>query len=247
MRFDVIICDLDGCLADENGGPLDLERLLRLAEYNRRAQRNTGEPPLTICTGRPEPFAEAMCRVLANESLPCVAENGAWLFYPAGNRYELDPAITADHLEYVHAASKLLDEKYRSAGVQQQPGKKAAVSLYHSRPEYLQQIAPEIRETFERRGWPFRVSMTWNYINCDLEFVSKASGLRRFFAATGIDPRRAAAIGDTMSDLAMAEAAAWFACPANASHEIKQHADYISPHVEVGGVLDIVERLRESG
>lgn len=245
--MDVIICDVDGCLADENGGPFDLPRLGQLAEYNVRAQREGAGPPLTVCTGRPEPFAEAMCRVLANDTLPCIAENGTWLFYPRDNRYELDPAITSEHLEFVHAAAKMLHEKYGAHGVQQQPGKRAAVSLYHPRPEYLQQIAPEIRELFAARNWPFRVSMTWNYINCDLEFVSKASGLRRFFAATGIDPHRAAAIGDTMSDLAMAEAVAWFACPANASDEIKRHADYVSPHAEVAGVIDIVERLRRLG
>ena len=246
MHYDVIICDVDGCLADENGGPFDMPRLLQLAEYNVRAQREAAGPPLTVCTGRPEPFAEALCRLLANDTLPAIAENGAWLFFPRDNRYELDPAITPDDLEYVHAAAKLLDGKYRSTGVQQQPGKKAAVSLYHPRPEFLQQIAPEIREMFTARGWPFRVSMTWNYINCDLAHVSKASGLRRFFAATGIDPSRTAAIGDTMSDLAMAEVAAWFACPANASDEIKQHADYVSPHAEVAGVIDIVERLSRS-
>jgi hydroxymethylpyrimidine pyrophosphatase-like HAD family hydrolase len=243
MEFDVIICDVDGCLADENGGPFDLPRLMKLADYNLRAQSEGIGPPLTVCTGRPEPFAEAMCRLLSNTTLPCIAENGTWLFYPANNRYELDPAITPEHLEFVHAASKLLDEKYRPKGVQQQPGKKAAVTLYHSEPDFLQRIMPDVRDVLQEHNWPFRVSMTWNYINCDLEFVSKASGLKRFFSATGIDPIRAAAIGDTMSDLAMAEAVAWFACPANAGDEIKQHADYVSPHAEVEGVIDIVEKL----
>ena len=85
MRFDAIISDLAGCLAAENGGPFDLARLVRLAHHNRLAETRRDRPPITVCTGRPQPFAEAMCRVLHNNQLPCVAENGVWLYHPATN------------------------------------------------------------------------------------------------------------------------------------------------------------------
>ncbi len=88
-----------------------------------------------------------------------------------------------------------------------------------------------------------RVSMTWLYINCDLQHVNKGTAIERLLAETGIDPERTAGIGDTMGDHFIAERVSWFGCPANAVEEIKKSATYVSPHQEVEGVLDILERL----
>jgi hydroxymethylpyrimidine pyrophosphatase-like HAD family hydrolase len=82
------------------------------------------------------------------------------------------------------------------------------------------------------------------WVNCDLAHVSKATGLARFKARTGLVAERLAGIGDTTGDMAIREHVAFFACPANAQPELKRHADYVSPFAEVAGVLDILERLR---
>lgn len=244
MRFDAIISDLDGCLAAEDGGPFDLERLGLIARHNRLAEERRDRPALTVCTGRPQPFAEAMCRVLGNNRLPCVAENGVWLYHPATNRYEQDPAITAEHTVAVSSAARLLRERYAPEGFTQQPAKTASVTLFHPERERLVEIEPEVRALLEEHAWPFRVSMTWDYINCDLKHISKATGLARWFSATGIAPQRCLGIGDTPSDLPIAEACGWFGCPANAADAIKRHADYVSPYEQTEGVLDI---LRTAG
>jgi hydroxymethylpyrimidine pyrophosphatase-like HAD family hydrolase len=47
-----------------------------------------------------------------------------------------------------------------------------------------------------------------------------------------------------MGDMAIREAVSFFACPANADPKLKTYADYVSPHEDVDGVLDILERLR---
>ncbi|MCR9118028.1 MAG: HAD hydrolase family protein, partial [bacterium] len=98
----------------------------------------------------------------------------------------------------------------------------------------------ELETEVAAKGWPFRVSMTWFYINCDLTFVSKASGISRLLEATGLSKDRVIGIGDTLSDKAIADNVKWFACPANAWDDLKTHADYISPHEEIDGVLDIL-------
>ncbi len=242
-RHDMVICDVDGCLAPESAAPMHVAGLAGIAEHNQRAIEQRDRPVLTLCTGRPQPFVEALCRLLHTSVVPCVAENGVWLYQPGSNEYLMDPSITAEHLEAVHDASRLLAEKYRRHGVSQQPGKVASVTLYHPDPEYLRSIAPEVEEELTRRDWPFRVSMTWFYINCDLKHISKATGIARLMERTGIDAHRTAGIGDTTSDVPIAEAVDLFACPANASDEIKKYAAYISPHEEVEGVLDILQHL----
>ncbi len=243
LRFDLIISDNDGCLVAEDTSPMDLGSLGRLAAHNRHAQEHRDRPVLTLCTGRPQPFAEAMCRLLANRTAPCIAENGVWMYSPSDNRYEMDPAITPEHLASVREAAAWIQAEFGLQGVSQQPGKAASISLYHVDTDYLKSIGPRVREEFAHRKWPLRVSMTWFYINCDLAHVSKGTGLDRLIARTGVDRARLLGIGDTSGDLPIRERVAFFACPANAQDEIKAVADYVSPHAEARGVVDIVERF----
>lgn len=237
-----MISDLDGCLANERGAPFDLPRLALLAEHNRLAEERQDRPVITVCTGRPQPFAEAMCRVLANTTVPCVAENGVWLYHPIENRYEQDPAITAEHLAAVADTQSLLAERYAPIGMLQQPAKTASVTLFHPDRRVLLDVIDEVRGLLADRGWPMRVSMTTDYINVDLEIVSKASGLRRFFAATGFEPGRCAGLGDTTSDLPIADACGWFGCPANAADELKRVATEVSEFDEAEGSVDLLKR-----
>lgn len=242
-RFDAVICDIDGCLAPESSGPFNVEALAKISEHNRLAQERADRPVLTVCSGRPEPFAEAMCRLLNNRTVPGIAENGAWLFHPAINGWDLDPAITPEHLRAVGDAAEWVRRELGPRGVTMQPGKIASVSLYHPDTAFLRTLESPVREEFRRRGWPLRVSMTWLYINCDLTHVSKGTALDRFVASTGLRRERLAGIGDTPGDRAIREHVAWFACPANADSEIKKLADYVSVLDEALGVCDILSQL----
>jgi hydroxymethylpyrimidine pyrophosphatase-like HAD family hydrolase len=244
-RFDAVICDIDGCLSPESSDPMSAVRLAEIAEYNRLAQGVGDRPVVTVCSGRPQPFAEAMCRLLGNYTIPCVAENGVWVYDPATNAYLRDPAITADHLAAVHEASVWVERELGPKGVVIQPGKEASISLYHGDTAYLKgTVEPLVRDEFRRRAWPFRVSATWFYINCDLEHITKATGLDRLVARAGLRKDRLAGVGDTAGDRAIADHVAFFACPANADPAIKEHADFTSALSEVEGVLDILGRLR---
>lgn len=242
-KFDLVICDIDGCLSPESHTSINDSALSRIAEHNRKAVALSDRPIVTLCSGRPISFVEAMCRFIHNTKIPCIGENGVWLYDPAVNVFEMDPAITNEHLEAVHDASKLLREMYQASEVVEQPGKSAAVTLYHPDTEYLRSIMPEIKAELANRGWPFRVSMTWFYINCDLQHVNKATGIARLFAKTGIEPSRTAAIGDTLADKFMADSVGFFACPANADPEIQGAANYVAPYEEIEGVLDILRKL----
>ncbi len=243
-RYDAVICDIDGCLAPEKTDPMDAPRLVQVAEYNRLAYELGDRPVVTVCTGRPQPFAEAICRLIGNHTLPAICEMGVWLWWPDGNRYDRDPAITPKDLHAVHEVVEWIETEYGPKGVVQQPGKTCSTSLYHDDTEYLKSLMPRLREEIERRGWPFRVSDTWLWINIDLVHVSKATGIERMMSETSLTRDRLAGIGDTIGDKAIRDHVAFFACPANATDEIKEHADYISPHAEAEGVLDILEKLR---
>lgn len=242
-RFDAIICDIDGCLSPETSDPLDLDALAKIAAYNRSAQERGDMPVLTLCTGRPQPFAEAMTRLTQNRTLPLIAENGVWMYVPGENVYEMDPAITREQKRAVRDAAEWLEEEFGPRGVSQQPGKSASVSLYHPDTEYLKSIQPRITEEFARRSWPMRVSMTWFYINCDLAHVNKGTGIARLVRRMGLDPKRLAGIGDTLSDVPIRENVAWFACPSNAAEAMRACADYVASGHEAAGVVEILKEI----
>jgi hypothetical protein len=243
-RFDAVICDIDGCLAPESSGPMDACGLAEVAAWNRVAQETGDRPVVTLCSGRPQPFAEAMCRLIGNRTLPIVAENGVWLYRPDTNEYERDPAILPEHLRMVAEARAWVEKDLGPRGVVTQPGKEASISLYHPDTAFLRSLEAPVRAAVSERGWALRVSMTWLYINCDLEHVSKGTGLDRLTRLAGLRKERLAGIGDTMSDLPIRERVARFGCPANADERLKGRADRVSALSEVAGVMDLLRPLR---
>ena len=239
----LILCDIDGCLSPESSDPMDIAALTKVAHHNTHAAARLDRPLLTLCSGRPQPFVEGMCKLLNNMHAPAIAENGVWLYDPSNNDYIRDPAITRDHRDIVRTAARWVDDRFGHQGLTQQPGKTDSISLYHPDTDLLHNtIEPAVREKFQDEGWPFRVSHTWFYINCDLDFVSKATGIDRLLTKLSLTKHDCLGIGDTTSDLAIRQRVGTFACPANAQDELKAHADYVSSGAQVGGVLDILER-----
>ncbi len=250
MPIDLVCCDIDGCLTPERPVAIDRASLDRIAARNQRIADGAPGAFVTLCSGRPQPFAELLCRWLANVSVPCIAENGVWLYHPGTNTYEMDPAISAGDLRAVRELEDWLRGTYAvrsDKGAAIQPGKSASISLYTHDHEWLVQVRDEVAAEVERRGLPLRISMTWYYLNCDLRHVSKATGVRRLAQRAERTRERMAGIGDTLGDLGIAEQVAWFACPGNADARLLAHAHYISPHHEAAGVADILDRLDRGG
>jgi hydroxymethylpyrimidine pyrophosphatase-like HAD family hydrolase len=243
-KFDAVITDIDGCLGPETTAPMETAKLGVLEAWNREAITRADRPVLTMCSGRPQPYAEAMCRVIGNDALACVCENGVWVYDPRENRYLRDPNIKREHIDAVAGAMRWVDMELTPRGVVYQPGKTASMSLWHPDTAFLMGLKPTIKEKFAKEGWPLRVSNTVAWINCDLEFVSKKTGIARLAALYGFTKARLAGIGDTMGDMAIRESVAWFACPSNADPGLKKVADYVSPRPEVEGVLDVLEHVR---
>jgi len=117
------------------------------------------------------------------------------------------------------------------------------MSLFHPDTEHLRSMIPGLEEAFDDRLWPLRVSMTMRWINCDLVHVSKASGVDRWMAATGLSRDRVVGIGDTMSDAPIAERVGFFGCPANAVEGLRGRAHLVARASEVRGVLEILEAI----
>lgn len=242
-RFDAVFCDVDGCLMPEDAHPADLPALTRVADYNRAALDQADRPVLIPCTGRPQPYAEAVCRALGCPLAAC--ENGVWVYDFLAHRWHMDPGITPDHLAAVRALERWVEAELGPCGCFLQLGKHASATVFHDDVEWLErETVPRIKALIAERGWPMRVSMTWTCINVDLTHVSKATAIDRIIAAHQLRHDRLAGIGDTTSDLFIRQRVAWFGCPANAADALKPHADMVASLPLALGVLELLDALR---
>ncbi len=235
----LVICDIDGCLGPEAQGTVhDAAALARLRRYNEEAQAGAPWPALTLCSGRPLPYVEALARVLGVRH-PAVAENGVWLWTPTEPPAR-DPAIEPAILEGLAAFSQWVRSEIEPRNVQRQPGKECSLSLRPQDPATLDALVEELTAYCEHERLPVRISRTVEWINCDLRMVDKGTGVSRLRAHCGLEREQLAAIGDTPHDLAMRREVARFGAPANAHPDVKALADRVSAHQEVLGVFDLL-------
>jgi hydroxymethylpyrimidine pyrophosphatase-like HAD family hydrolase len=239
-RFDAILCDIDGCLGPESTAPMDADAFALLAAHNRRAQEQHDAPVITLCTGRPQPFAEAICRLIGNTTLPVIAEMGVWLYDPRTNAYLFDPTITERDVDAVAECARWVRRTLSPEGVVLQPGKTATLSLWHPDTDRLMAQKPGIQQALIEHGWPLRLSASVAWINLELLHVSKGTGIQRLMQHAGLTKSRLAGVGDTLGDLAIRENVAFFACPNNADPRLKKVADYVASRDEVHGVVEIL-------
>lgn len=242
-RFDAVFCDVDGCLMPEDAHHADLPALARVADSNRAALERADRPVLIPCTGRPQPYAEAVCRALGCPLAAC--ENGVWIYDFLAHRWHMDPGITPDHLAAVGAFERWVEAELGPRGCFLQLGKHASATVFHDDVAWLaREVAPQIEALIAEHAWPLRVSMTWTCINVDLGHVSKATAIDRIIASHDLQRDRLAGIGDTASDLFIRERVAWFGCPSNAADALKAHADLVASRPLAEGVLELLDALR---
>lgn len=239
MRFDLIVADVDGCLTSEGSVPFHEETLHALAA----AVRGGGLPPLTLCTGRPQPYVEVLMK-LFDIRLPAICENGAVIYTLPDNRAVYGPGVRAERIHQLRALRSFIEDDLlpRHPGTVLQFGKEAQISVFSDDPARLPPLVAPIEEFIAGNGGlpEVHISPSHYYLNISLIGVSKGVALQHLFQELRIDSARVLGIGDTIGDLPIREAVGTFACPANAHGEIREVADYVAKQEEGAGVLEIL-------
>lgn len=244
MKYRLIVSDVDGCLAPEESAAWDFAAFARLAE---RVRALGDDVSFTLCTGRPQPYVEALMKLL-DVRIPAICESGAVLYSLRDNRSVYGPGVTEAKLDELyeirHFITSDLLKRYPSAV--HQFGKEAQISLFSADPARIPALADEIREFASRYpDNPVEVSASHYYLNVSLTGVTKGSAVRRLMEEVGVTKADVASIGDTVGDLPLREESAYFASPANATEETRAHADYVSPYTDVHGLQDILDQLED--
>ncbi len=245
MPAKLIISDVDGCLSPEESIPWDLEHFQAFARRAREAAAGEGSlPPITLCTGRPQPYCEVLMKLLDIRH-PVICENGAVIYTLHDNHARYAPGVTEENVAGLRAVVSFLERDVlpREPEAVLQYGKMAQLSVFSKDPAVLPTIAPKIEAFVEKRGGPrLVINVSHYYLNVSLEGVDKGSALRAILEELGLERNNVVGIGDTEGDMPLHDAVGFFACPSNAHGVILDAADYVSPYPVLEGVLDILDR-----
>jgi hydroxymethylpyrimidine pyrophosphatase-like HAD family hydrolase len=235
----VFACDIDGCLAAVDHAAFDLLPLHAIAELNRASAHDPTVPALTLVTGRPHAFADAVMQLL-DVRLPASFENGAGLATRIPYRAWLAPAVDAGGAALAAVTAALA----RRDDVFVQLGKVASLSVFPNDPARpVEDLSADLAALLAREGLPLEVDPSTGCVNLLLPGVDKASGLRDLCAEAGVDPAEVAGIGDAIGDLAWLRACGVAFAPSNAVPEVRAAATVASALPDVAATLAAYETL----
>lgn len=238
QALDLVVFDIDGVLTDGEAQPWDLQLMAVLAGLNRAARRDSGRPAVTLCSGRPAPYVDAMLQAIDGH-LPGIFESGAGLYDPAGYRFLPHPSLgSGSHMR--QAKQRLTAALVRSGLAAIQPGKEYSLSLFPTEAAPLDALEPLARQALGPLAERIDLVYSASCLNVMPAGIDKAGGLHFLAQVTGIPLAAMLAVGDSPVDGPMLTVAGHSAAPVNASPSIQRLVQYVAPSPAGRGVLEIL-------
>ncbi|MFW6347404.1 MAG: HAD-IIB family hydrolase [Cyclonatronaceae bacterium] len=218
----LFVLDLDGCVSMPFEIP-EWDALRQLRELNDASRQDRRIPPITICSGRPQPYVEAVGQWLGVYQ-PLIFESGGGMFDPRDVSLHWPPELD-DHAEaQIAEIRKWVDEEVLSAyeGTVSEFTKRTDVGIIHREEAVINEIYQKVNAKVKADFPAFEAHFTEISINIIMKAANKGSGLRWLARKTGISTGEIAYIGDSGGDIpALKEAGMAFA-PANARLALKR-------------------------
>ena len=97
--YKLFVVDLDGCISHPFQSP-DWKAITEIKRLNNESRENPNIPKLTICSGRPFPYVEAVAQWL-DIDLPVLFESGAGMYDVKDTSLRWHPSFTEERLREV--------------------------------------------------------------------------------------------------------------------------------------------------
>ena len=219
--IELFVTDIDGCLTYPFKAP-NLKTLLKIRELNDLSRTDDYIPPLTLCTGRPQPYAEAVAQWL-DIKLPIIFESSG-LYELENNRIVLPAKFSDDIEKQVVALQGWIQEEIlpQFPGMELEFAKRMDAGVIHNDSKVIDQ-AFEIIQNYVLLNYPeFEVHKTPVSINTMFSENNKKVGLLQLSKYTGVSLDDIAYIGDTSGDIPALEIVGYPFAPKNADKKVKE-------------------------
>jgi len=242
LKLRVVVVDIDGCLTPGEAQPWDFDVLRFIAGLNQRARAGDAPFAITLCTGRQQPYVEAMMQAI-DGYLPAIYENGGGLYFPKPYRFQEHPAITRETRQQLADMRRVLQRELVERNLAQfQPGKELSLTLFPTQGNFsLSKIAERARDVLHDQLNGFELYASVSSVEILPPGIDKGAGVEWLAREIELPLSQFGGIGDAPADLTFLKRVACSAAPANATDDVKANVQYTSPYENGRGVRDILE------
>lgn len=236
----LIVLDADGVISKGEAQPFDLALFARLRTLNQRARQGEAVPAVTLNTGRPSPYVEAVMQAIDGWQ-PALYESGAGLYYPDTYQFETSPILTQKRQLLLQDLLQQIDNAVVKTGkAYWQPGKSICHTLFAHPPLTIADLIGKIEELAAKYSGQFIVAQAKLALNIHPADIDKGTGLQWLSQVTGISVTEMGGVGDTAGDVDFLRLVGHSAAPANATDEVKRVVQYVSSEIDAEGLHDIL-------
>jgi hydroxymethylpyrimidine pyrophosphatase-like HAD family hydrolase len=232
----LFVTDIDGCLATPYQ-PYDLEGFSTfrgLVDDASPPTENHRAPAVSVCSGRPYPYVEAITQALG-VTVPVLFEGGGGRFDPAAAQTTWNPALTDEiEAEIEEVRHWFVTECVPGTKMSIDHAKRTQAGIVSPDPDEIADVRPRTEQFVAENVPDLRVFSTEVSVDVVPPGITKRTGLEWLTDHLGLDMSEIAYIGDTDSDLGALSAVGTSFAPANADEEVLRTVD----HVTEGRVLD---------
>jgi HAD superfamily hydrolase (TIGR01484 family) len=233
----LFISDIDGCLAR----PFEAYQLEHWRELAGVVAQGTTEenhwPQVTVCSGRPLPYVEAVSQAL-DLQVSALFEAGGGRFYLPDGTVTWNPNFTDEMAAAMKEIRKWLVEKCISGTkLDLDYSKRTQAGVIGPDTPAIERLYPQVQDYVERQYTDLRVFSTSISIDVVPDTITKRQALDWLSEETDISLKEMAFIGDTGGDLDALEAVGHSFAPQNAEPAVKKRVAHVTDGSDITGVL----------
>ena len=241
VRFFVL--DLDGSLAYPFESP-DWQSVTLIRQFQLQSARDECIPALSLCTGRPLPYAEAVAQWLGIRNT-IIFESGGGFYHPVTNELTWSPHFTRE----IEQESREIRFWFARDVISRFPGmmleftKRTDVGMVHTNVDEITRVYEIARKKIDAEHPRFEVHKTGVSVNIIVKACNKASGLQFFAKRENIRAEEIAYIGDSTGDLMALDWVGVAFAPSNAINAVKERRARVMNGEATQGVLEAYQML----
>lgn len=216
----LFVTDLDGCISHPFKTP-DWKNIDEIRSLNIASRESEIIPTLTICTGRPYPYAEAIAQWL-DIRIPFVFES-AGLYHWNGNRVETALNNIQEDLEPIFVMKDWIRSNilpnYPTANIEF--SKMMDAGIVAPEKDVIKAIIPVVRKKIEADFPRLEMHTTDISVNILMPGNNKLQGMKLLAESQNISLEEIAYIGDTGGDIPALKKIKMPFSPSNATRAVK--------------------------